>query len=132
QYVEWTHGVSVVSWYGKPSNASLWGWAYRLLAGEPGLAPVAHSRMLAYGASAALCAAAAVVAAASARKLRTFDDQWNLVLTTTLLVSPLGWVYYGSLLLPGWRGRWPGWLATACWLLPTPWLFAGQPSMAAT
>ena len=133
QYVEWTHGVSLVSWYGMPFNASMWGWSYRLLAGDPAsLASVMHSGTIAYGIAAALCACAAAVTAVGLTRLRTFDDQWNLVLTTTLLVSPLGWVYYGALLLPGWRGRWPGWLATACWLVPTPWLSAGQPSIVAT
>jgi alpha-1,2-mannosyltransferase len=132
-YVEWTHGVSLVSWYGLPYNASLWASAFRLLAGDPaGLASVMHSRSLAYGVAGALCVVAAAVTVAAVKRLPTFDDQWNLVLTTSLLVCPLGWVYYGALLLPGWRGRWPGWLATACWLVPTPWVFAGQPSPLAT
>ena len=105
---------------------------YRLLAGGPGFASLIHSRTLAYGTAAALCASAVAVTAAGVKRLRTFDEQWNLVLATTLLVSPLGWVYYGALLLPGWHGRWPWWLATACWLIPTPWLFAAQPSLLAT
>jgi hypothetical protein len=133
QYRDWATAVGGIQWYARPLNASIWGAVYRTFTLNN-----RTSAVLDIGAGAAaflsLAASAVVVLVTwlACRRLRDVDDQWSLVLCATLLITPLGWVYYGCLLLPGWRARWPGVLATLCWLVPTPWLTAGQPSPLAT
>jgi len=132
QYQEWREAIAGVQWYGRPLNASLWGWIYRALVPNGRTATIADLSGIALDLSLVSSALVVVVAWIACGRLRSIDDQWSLVLCTSLLICPLGWVYYGCFLLPGWRARWPGTLATACWLIPTPWLGAGQPSPLAT
>jgi len=127
-YSEWHETVSQVSWYGRPVNASVWGLAYRLFVPNRFVAVVWNLEKVAPTFSIGLSAAVAMATCVACRRTVEYDRQFSLVVMGALLICPLGWVYYGCFLLPGWRARWPGALATACWLIPTPWLVAGQPS----
>jgi hypothetical protein len=132
QYLQWKEVVSRVSWYGRSLNASLWGLVFRLFSPNRSFSILVDLGPSAGRLALLLCVATVIATWSFLRRMPLFDDQWTLVLSATLLVCPLGWIYYGCLLLPGWRARWPGFLATACWLIPTPWLIAGQPSVVAT
>ncbi len=132
QYQQWRDAIGEVQWYGRPLNASLWGAIYRTFVPNNRAAIVADLGAIARNLALAASGVVALATWLACRHEQTIDDQWTLVLSASLLICPLGWVYYGTLLLPGWRGRWPGALATACWLIPTPWLEAGQPSPIAT
>lgn len=131
-YADWRHVVGGVDWYARPVNASMWGGVYRAFTVNPRFASVVDLGHGALWLTAILGAIVAMATWGRCRQLRELDAEWTIVLTATLLICPLGWVYYGCLLLPGWRARWPGILATACWLVPTPWITAGQPSALAT
>ncbi len=131
-YREWHASIASISWYARSLNASIWGEVYRLFTVNTEFAPVLGLDGWARLAAALVSSAVAVGAWLLCRRTTSIDHQWSVVMTATLLVCPLGWVYYGVLLLPGWKARWPGAPATACWLIPTPWLLIGQPSRLAT
>jgi hypothetical protein len=131
-YADWRAVADGVGWHAQPPNASIWGGLVRLLRGNAQYTPVADvGNQLAW--FIALASVSIVVATyVACRRTNDVDRQWSVVLAASLLISPLGWLYYGAWLLPGLRGRWPGWASTACWLVPTPYLVLGQPSALAT
>jgi alpha-1,2-mannosyltransferase len=132
QFRDWLASVSVVDWYARSLNASLWGLVYRNFAPNSQFVPLVDWHGAAAAITYAACAVVIGIAWWLCRRHAEIDKQWSIVMTAILLICPLGWVYYGVLLLPGWRARWPGVAATACWLIPTPWLLRGQPSGLAT
>jgi hypothetical protein len=83
-YARWATATSEISWAGYPSNASLLGFAERTV--PSGIVNRMWSLM------AAALGAATVIASS-----RRVDDRitWTLVLVAALLISPLGWLYYG-------------------------------------
>lgn len=131
-YQEWTAAASAVDWYGRPFNASLWGAGYRLFTANGQFAPLSASPEWARWFVGVASVATAGLCWWRCRLSPDVDRQWSLVLAASLLLSPVGWVYYGVWLLPGLGFTWPGTAATAAWLIPTPYLLWGQPSTLAT
>jgi hypothetical protein len=131
-YAEWRQGVQLVDWYPRSLNASLWGGTYRLLVENPQFAHLAVSERTVQWVMGVTASAVVVATWWACRVFRDIDREWSIVVCASLLLSPLGWVYYGVWLLPGMAFRWPGRIATACWLVPTPFLIVGQPSLLAT
>ena len=88
-YTRWSSAVSAITWAGYPSNASLLGLAQRTLP--------EHMVTATW-----LLAAAAVGVATLVACTRRADEAvtWTLALAAALLVSPLGWLYYGWILAP--------------------------------
>jgi hypothetical protein len=132
QFKQWGSSLSSADWYYRSLNASLWGPVFRLLTPNAQFAELAEVGRSARPIAVALSTVVVGITWVLCRKVQDVDVQWSMVTSATLLICPLGWVYYGVLLLPGWRARWPGIPATICWLIPTPWLLAGQPSALAT
>jgi hypothetical protein len=132
EYGRWLWSVRSVDWYAGAFNASLWGLGLRLLRGSFEFRPLValHDGATIFVYAGVL--AVIVATWAACKRSSDIDRQWNVVVAASLLISPLGWVYYGTLLLPAWRGQWPGLLATGCWLIPTPLIVVGQPSPIAT
>jgi hypothetical protein len=131
-YAQWQRVAAGVDWYAKSFNASIWGVSYRTLAPNVQFWPLADGSTWLPFVVGAGSVAIALVCWMTCRCTENLDRQWTVVLASSLLVSPLGWVYYGVWLLPGLLGKWPGAAATAAWLIPTPWLLFGQPSGLAT
>jgi Glycosyltransferase family 87 len=131
-YQEWTGATGVVDWYSRSLNASLWGAGYRLFTQNTQFAPLATLPQGIHWIIGAGSVAIVALCWWRCRLVGDADRQWSLVLSASLLLSPLGWVYYGVWLLPGLGFNWPGIAATAAWLIPTPYLIWGQPSPLAT
>jgi hypothetical protein len=110
-YVEWARAVSGIEWAGYPSNASLLGLAERTLPSDAvgWFWPVAS--LLVAGTTLVACG-------------RRSDEasSWALVLVAALLVSPVGWLYYGWIAAPALLalGRWRGLLKAGLLLLWLP------------
>jgi hypothetical protein len=135
------------------SDVSNWGW---LLLN----ASIAAPWMRAFGASPAFShsqtttltqlaalGSAAAIGGVTAWRVRRSDDvdlSWSVLWTAALLISPIGWTYYlwwaagplGAALILCWRTqpalRRPLLVVAACFLLPLPMLFIGQPSVLAS
>jgi hypothetical protein len=134
-------------------DVSTWGWLLlnasiaapwmRAFGEAPAFAHIEHTAVMAYGAlgSAAVIAG---VTAWQARRSAEVDLAWSVLWTAALLISPIGWTYYlwfaagplGATLIVIWQTRvaWrqPLLVLAACFVLPLPTLFMGQPSVTAS
>jgi len=130
-YLEWSEATRAVDWFAQSTNASLWAIAWRWFGDSAGYAPLTWSPLLR---TTVIVVAFIAIAGMWYRVAQhnVLDAEWSIAVATSLLLSPLGWVYYGVLLLPSLHFRFPGAAATICWLLPTTALLAGQPSALAT
>jgi len=100
------HGLPATRlWLDHDANRSLIGCAYRLLAGNRTLAPLLPAPAAVLPLAAAL--ASAIVAICLTAVARSADEEagFALVLAALLLVTPLAWVHYCTLL------AWPLWVA---------------------
>jgi alpha-1,2-mannosyltransferase len=88
-FLEWLRDLSMVSWAAHVRNASLLGFWQRVFPG-PG-------HVSAFLVSAALALAAALWAM---RRTASIDREWLTTLVASLLISPLGWIYYWWWLAP--------------------------------
>jgi hypothetical protein len=147
-YADWVRAVSEVDWWWPPENASIRGLTERLLVGGHGITPLVTTPAMAawvYG------LASAVVLLHTLRSARAGGDDANeidrcvaVVFCGSLLVSPLGWVYYLPMATGAFLAVWSspteetrGGTAllaagAAAFLLPLAYTEAGQPSALAT
>jgi len=117
---DWLATIGRVQWSWAPMNASIEGWLARIvLADQAGGA--GSPRWLA---AAGIGLAAAAIATAIARTRRSgVDASWPLLMTTAILASPLGWIYYLWWVMPGPR---PQRLLMMGPLLWVPWAYVSS------
>lgn len=118
-HLAWLSALRAVNWGGAAMNASLYGligrtWTLGLVLHPPAL-------LL----STLLAIAVLIWGTYRAAALRDADRSLLIIVTTALLASPLGWVYYvpilaGPALAVFSRAttRWPWYVAAACWMPP--------------
>jgi glycosyl transferase family 87 len=115
---EWLHVGNSVAWLEWPPNASLWGLAARLQSGE--LKRLSLGGLNRWSVAAVL-AAGALLWIFSVRQPNT-DRRFTFAIFWTVLMSPLGWIYYLPLGLAPMVASWPRnsfiWLAVACLVVP--------------
>jgi hypothetical protein len=113
----WAHWLTMfgrVDWLGVPGNASLWGQAARWSTGASNGAGLDDLSSVTVG----LVLAVAILLALMVRRAEG-DRRWSLAFLWSLLLSPLGWLYY----LPAGLGsivasmRWSRWGVAAVALL---------------
>jgi alpha-1,2-mannosyltransferase len=127
-YAEWLRNLSSISWSWAASNASVWAPPARAWADSHGVfTPFALNSSLSTGIG--LTAGVLVVATAVRGLAARRDDMeasWALLVATSLLAFPLGWVYYAWWLAPfALLVRVPSWSWLALpLLLPPAWLLA--------
>jgi arabinofuranan 3-O-arabinosyltransferase len=80
-FERWMETGRLVTWFHHPVNASLLGLLARV-------------RLTWWPAWAVLVAIAVVVSVAAVRRSRSIDVEWALLGVLSILISPLGWVYY--------------------------------------
>jgi hypothetical protein len=135
-HLEWMHALPSVSWVWGPMNGSIAALWTRAFVSTPGFTPIGNAPWL-IGPLSAACIIAVVVATMATVR-RSVDHAFGAVVLASLLVSPLGWVYYLWLALPAcmalWRDRLPPLAAASAVPLAVPLLAlgAGQPSPIAT
>jgi hypothetical protein len=127
-YHSWSGVTASVDWYARSLNASLWGLIFRLFTANPQFAAFELAPPIVRVLLCIAVAAAIIACWRACRRTANLDVQWSAVMAASLLLSPLGWVYYGVWLLPGLGNAWPGVVSTFFWLVPVPWIFWGQPS----
>jgi hypothetical protein len=98
-YREWSAALREIGWGAQVMNASMAAIGVRLPFPSPPVLWLALGTLLA-------------VVTAWATRNRDVKEAWLPVVASSLLASPLGWVYYGAWLLPGttlahWT-KWPG------------------------
>lgn len=135
-YLEWMHALGEVSWVWGGMNGSLRGLLTKSLSPSPTLTPVFEMPGLVIP---LWIVAVGLVTVWSARALSwSIDHMFAVTILASLLISPLGWIYYLWLALPPcvalWRERpsmlmWAG-LAYQC--APLFHLGIGQPYAIAT
>lgn len=117
-WAAWLRVGSTVAWLEWPPNASLWGLAARLQSGV--LKSLSMSELHPV-------AVVAVVAAGAITWLRAalepnIDRRFTFAVLWTVLMSPLGWIYYLPLGLAPMVASWPRsnavWLAVAFLIIP--------------
>jgi hypothetical protein len=120
--VQWSYAVMNASWRGILARSFT-------VSGSAG-APIADSPAIVTPLFVVGAAAIVVVTFARTRR-RTIDESWPALMAASLLVSPLGWVYYIWWMLPGIK---PSRLLVAAPLLWVPMVGVlwGQPSPWAT
>jgi alpha-1,2-mannosyltransferase len=84
RYVEWARLLRSIDWYSEPMNAS-----FRGLVASQGW-PLWVS---------GICSAAVALATVVAVRRAPIDAAWLALLASSILLSPLGWVYYTPLLV---------------------------------
>jgi hypothetical protein len=135
-HLEWLHALRSVSWVWGRMNGSIAALWTRAFESTPEFSPVDNAPWLVTPLSAGCIIAVVLATLAAAR--RSVDHAFGAVVLASLLVSPLGWVYYLWLALPAcmalWRQRIPPLAAAAAVTLAMPMLAlgAGQPSPMAT
>lgn len=108
-HVEWVRSLQAVSWTWSNMNASITGWLSRSLDVSPMFVPLAvmPSIVRPLWIAIALVVAAATLLASR----RSISHAFAVTLLGSLLMSPLGWVYYVPLALAPclelWRARRP-------------------------
>ena len=97
-YSAWREAVGGITWAAYESNASLFGLAERLMAPDLSLAVWLTGSAI-----------VAVTTFAVSQRLTEDAGWWTMALTAALLISPLGWVYYGWIVAPSLLAlrRWP-------------------------
>jgi hypothetical protein len=124
----WIRELQAVSWPWAITNASAWGpWA-RTFGPSVYLTPLVDWPAVRIGGTAVTLVAVAIGTALALRRTSNRDVGWVLCLSAALLLSPLGWAYYGwwlLLLLPLVPVPTTAWLAAALtWALPSTELLA--------
>ena len=97
-FVEWLARLREVQWRWHVYNASAWGVGDRLFTVQPffratGWTPLVQSRELAYIVTAAIVLAVGIVMWCQLNRTDT-DRSYALLGLASLLISPLGWLYY--------------------------------------
>lgn len=135
-HIEWIGALRDVSWLWSRMNGSLMALLARSLAPSPDFTPIAALSSLV--APLWIVGSAFIVAMTMAIARRSVDHAFGGVVLGSLLVSPLGWVYYLWLALPGclalWQERLPTVVAVGLIPLSVPLvlLLWGQPNPLAT
>lgn len=135
-HLDWLRALGDVRWEWAAMNGSWAGLVARTLGTSPYYQPVTVAPQLVVPMSMLLIAATLVGTIGVAR--RSVDHAFCVVVLGGLLISPLGWVYYLWLALPGclglWRMRVPagGLVALAVLALPLVAVVSLQPSSLAT
>ncbi len=131
-YRSWLAALARISWTGHTLNASVLGLLTRTLDATPAVLHVTPVVVRPDLVQPLWWASVLVVVAAAGRALartRDIDRAWALLVAGGLLISPLGWMYYLTLLTgPAVAviGRRPAWAraalvaAYACLLVPSP------------
>jgi hypothetical protein len=99
-YVDWLEAAGAVSWTWGAMNASIHGMLTRAFTVTPYHAPIVVAPWLVLP---AWVLAGVGVVAAVWRRIRqaSVDEAWSELMLASLLMSPLGWIYYSWWLLPG-------------------------------
>jgi hypothetical protein len=136
----WIEDLLAVTWAAHERNGSLMGLLAKAFTGAPQYAAVAVQPVLT--SVLWLIGSAALISAFVAVSVRddSVNRQWLVVLLASLLISPLGWLYYTCWLfgpaLVAWRQscrrRTTALVAMSTWWVPWPVTFIGQPSALAT
>jgi len=133
-YADWWHGVRASEgWAWGQLNASLAALTSRSFSTTPYWAPLSTA-LPAWTIWMILVVAVLVVTAQQIGTV-SLDRGWPLLIATSLLVNPLGWIYYIWWLIPLLIGRPLGapTLAGFALLTVAPWaIFSGQPSVLLT
>jgi len=101
-YGSWIRVVADVHWTFVPMNASVTGLATRLLAANPQFAPIVDLPHLATWIAvlgSLTLVVVGLVLSISGRSEDAVDRAFGLLILTSLLASPLGWIYYLWLVL---------------------------------
>jgi hypothetical protein len=136
QHRAWLQALGAVDWTWAPMNGSVYGLLTRCFAASPYFTPFVENRPAIVGLWAA--SSAAIVALTVAAWRRSVDHGVAATLLASLLVSPLGWVYYAWLAVAPctalWARRRPSLVVVGfvCLLVPFFATVAGQPHAWAT
>ncbi len=121
-WAAWLDQAHVVTWLTYPLNASLWGWTSRVLLGVHSSAGLASLPIAAVVAIVLVGLGLAIVVLRERRP----PERWILAILWSLLMSPLGWIYYLPLALGPflvcWRDTWTTRIALALLVIPLPML----------
>jgi hypothetical protein len=99
-HLDWLASVRAVSWSWAAMNSSVLAIVTRAVTTTPYHIPFAHLPALVNPLW--LCAVAGVgVLLVRSLESASVDDGWGVLMSGTLLISPLGWAYYHWWLLPG-------------------------------
>lgn len=129
--VEWLRALGAVSWVWARMNGSLLALFSRSLSMTPDFVPLVNAPGMVIPLWVACSAGVAVATSLAAQ--RSVDHAFAAVVLGALLISPLGWVYYAWMALPGCLALWhvrPSALAVASLLplsVPLVALMIGQP-----
>jgi alpha-1,2-mannosyltransferase len=97
-YMEWLSAVGQVVWWWPPENASLRGLTDRLFVAGHGLEPLLRAPGIAAGVAGALSLTVGIVTLArlplGGNSAESIDSRMMLLFCASLLISPLGWIYY--------------------------------------
>jgi hypothetical protein len=120
--VTWWHELGDVNWPWAAMNASAWApWA-RLFSESPYFQAVMTAPRIQQAGTLATVAVIGGLTALFTSRTRSVDAGWALCIAAALLISPLGWTYYGWLLFrPLTQLQLPRWIAAAvfaCWFVP--------------
>lgn len=135
-HIEWVRAMGDISWVWGAMNASVQALLSRMFEGGPYYAPVVPAPGLIRPVWMVSIAIIGIVTLRTAT--RSVDHAFASTVLGALLISPLGWVYYHWLALPGclalWRQRRPltAWLGLAGLAVPLISLVAFQPAPLAT
>jgi hypothetical protein len=117
-WAAWLHVGSAVTWLEWPPNASLWGVAARLQSGALKTLSMQELHPMALGA----VVVAGAFAWLQAVREPNLDRRFTLAVLWTVLMSPLGWIYYLPLglapMLATWTHSIALWLAVALLTIP--------------
>jgi hypothetical protein len=117
-WAAWLRVGSVVTWLEWPPNASLWGMAARLQSGALKTISMQELHPIAIGA----VVVAGAFAWVQAVRERNLDRRFTLAVLWTVLMSPLGWIYYLPLglapMLATWTHSNAVWVALAFLTIP--------------
>ena len=119
-YREWAGLVGDVYWQQAPLNASVWGLVTRTFgAGLTSLyAPLIPVPGVWHVVGLAAASVIVLLTWWACRRTTSLDQQWLLVLSATILIFPLGWVYYALWLLPSQLALGMPRLSALLWLVP--------------
>jgi hypothetical protein len=94
-YLDWIHALGTVAWTWSSMNASLAGLFNRALDGAPQFTPLVYAPSVAGPLSALASAGLVLLTFRGIRRDSTdVDRDFTMLLLLSVLVSPLGWVYY--------------------------------------
>lgn len=133
---EWLDALGAVDWTWAAMNASVYGTLARALAPSPSYAMVANAPGLIRVVW--IVASAGIALGTWLAWTRSTDHGFAATILAAVLISPLGWIYYGWLVVGPcaalWRRTRPRivWFGLAALAVPLPLVTAFQPSAIAT